>query len=201
MANKLWMKFDLVALIAWLDFSLWKGINFEKTVIEQLKESRRRHTGHAFEFTLLQVRNKLIDLGRKDTKLRDDMPYPRLQEIFSRGSVCFPGLASELRQLVDEAIRLLQTSSTPLQLEMATQLDQTLGEQNLPKAGLSEDNAFCDGMALEVQAKVGTHPKVMSSLSKMADPLLTDNNANLRSRWLLNLLRVPRYNAGPVVRH
>jgi hypothetical protein len=67
MANKLWMKFDLVALIAWLDFSLWKGINFEKTVIEQLKESRRRHTGHAFEFTLLQVRNKLIDLGRKDT--------------------------------------------------------------------------------------------------------------------------------------
>jgi hypothetical protein len=109
MARVKWTSFDMTTLIAWLDFCLSRKVDFEKTIIQQLKESRKQHTGREFTFTIKQVSDKLIDLSRKDTE-SDGKTYPRLPEILSKGSVCFSGLAKELGQEVAGAIKQLEAS-------------------------------------------------------------------------------------------
>jgi hypothetical protein len=114
MARKIFTPFDVITLIAWLDFCLRRKVDFEKTIIQRLKESRKQHTGREFTFTIKQVTDKLIDLSRKDRE-SDGKKYPRLPEILSKGSVCFPGLAKELEQEVEGAIKQLEASYPSLQ--------------------------------------------------------------------------------------
>jgi hypothetical protein len=107
MARVKWTPFDVITLIAWLDFCLARKADFEKTIIQRLKESRKQHTGREFTFTVKQVSDKLIDLSRKDLE-SGGKAYPRLPEILSKGSVCFPRLAKELEQEVARAIKQLE---------------------------------------------------------------------------------------------
>jgi hypothetical protein len=187
-----WTELDVVTLIAWLDLSLGSlrnEVDFEKTIIDRLKESRRQHTGHEFKFTILQVRNKLIDLARKDPELKDGKSYPRLQEILSRGSHCFPGLAAELRQQVDETIEQLRKSYVRSQPKTVRQAAQPLGEQNMPKSGLPIDADCSDRHALEGHTMVRTCLNVVSCSFRIADRHLAEDHANVWSRQLLILLR------------
>jgi hypothetical protein len=109
MARKIFTPFDVITLIAWLDFCLHRKLDFEKTIIQQLKESRKQHTEREYPFKIKQVTDKLFDLSRKDPE-SDGKTYPRLDEILSKGSVCFPGLAKKLEQEVEEAIKQLEAS-------------------------------------------------------------------------------------------
>jgi hypothetical protein len=118
MARADWKPFDVITLIAWLDFCLRRKVDFEKTIIQRLKKSRRQHTGREYPFTIRQVSDKLTDLSRKDPESHGKT-YPRFNEILSRGSVCFPGLAKKLEQEVEGAIKQFEASYASSQPQTA----------------------------------------------------------------------------------
>lgn len=113
MPPKVWDQFDIAILVAWLDFCIERGIDFQNDVIRLVRESRKQRTGHEYQFTIKQVEDKFIDLSRKDARSgfgRDPKDYPRLGEIYTRGSACFPRQANRFRTHIDLALEQFQAN-------------------------------------------------------------------------------------------
>jgi len=127
MAGKIWTPIDMITLVAWLDFCLSNKVDFVKTVIQQLKESRKQHTGLEYEFDFLQAKNKLTDLARNDPKFRGSKQYPRLEEIYSKGSVCFPRFKKKFGQEIEATIEKYQASHAHSQPQTATSHPNVVG--------------------------------------------------------------------------
>ena len=95
-----WVHEDLVELFAWLDYTIQHDdIDFHKTVVHHLKESRLK------EFTITKIEGKLQylwnkygsnDPSRKGIKWKDD--------VFTSGSLCLVGLS--IKEQKDTASRL-----------------------------------------------------------------------------------------------
>ena len=131
MAANIWIPSDLVLLIAWLEFCLQNGIDFETTIIKLLRESRKRQTGRQYPFTWKQVKDKLIDLARKDKdSKRSVKDYPRLDEILLKGSACFPQHARELQLQIDVAVEQFQESHARSETRKASRTNQKPWERD-----------------------------------------------------------------------
>ena len=102
-AAKVWDLFDIIILLAWLDFCIERKTDFDQDVVRLLRESRKQRTGQEYPFTMKQVVDKLTDLARNDSGSRIKV-YPRLKEIYTRGSACFPRQAKEIRLEIDLAL-------------------------------------------------------------------------------------------------
>ncbi len=88
-----WTSSDVITLLAWLDFCIENGVRFDETILDRLRENRKRDTGEEKNFTITQVTNKLVGgLARACPE------HPRLREIRAKGSVCFTALDNQTRQ-------------------------------------------------------------------------------------------------------
>jgi hypothetical protein len=101
----LWGQTNTASLIAWLDFCIQNGLNFQDTIIEHLKNTANTTTGESFLVTKLQADNKLVGLARTNGKRHGRRPYPGKAEIMRRGSVCFPELPKWIRQQIETNLR------------------------------------------------------------------------------------------------
>jgi hypothetical protein len=169
MTVKPWTSFNVSTLLAWLDFCLQNGIDFESTILQRLKEATEQHPGHVVGFTIQQVKNKLISLGRgrKDAESALDMRYPGLREIISKGSVCIPGLARELRLEIAGAIERFRISYARSQPTIHPA--QPLGGQDSPKERSSTQSDRHDGhirQNLDMHGTPRACPNVVSLSSK-----------------------------------
>jgi hypothetical protein len=131
MAANIWITSDLVLLIAWLEFCRQNGIDFETTIIKLLRESRKRQTGRGYPFTWKQVKDKLIDLARKDKDpKRSVKDYARLDEILLKGSACFPHLARELQPQINVAVERFHESHAHSEPQKTSRTNQEPSERN-----------------------------------------------------------------------
>ncbi|KAF2181358.1 hypothetical protein K469DRAFT_713793 [Zopfia rhizophila CBS 207.26] len=101
----LWDPRDRIHLLAWLDYCIRRGINFEASVVDHLQAT----TGKTFSWK--QVKSKLNSTwknwGHEDSKLSD---------IYSRGSSCLKSLLDKEREEIAEVIGHLEQSSAPYRL-------------------------------------------------------------------------------------
>ncbi|CZR68304.1 uncharacterized protein PAC_18203 [Phialocephala subalpina] len=135
---RIWQDSDIGTMLAWLDFSIAKHINFWDSIISKLDESRQIHTGDGFLFTTQQIQDKLIGLPRE--KMYDDSivrPYPKLVEILAKGTPCLPGLAQNLVVKVHEARQRFEGDnlySDALQPTSTLHHTTTYSEKDIPAA-------------------------------------------------------------------
>jgi hypothetical protein len=170
MAAKLWIPSDIVTLIAWIEFCHLNGRDFTATIIQQLRESRQRQNAQGYPFTLIQVKNKLIDLAREDADpTRKSKGYARFDEIISKGSACFPRLTREHQSQVDAALEHFQESHARSAPGRAEQFDQESSERNVPEAQIPEESELVGGRALAALSTPGNFSN-MVSLSQISFP-------------------------------
>jgi hypothetical protein len=101
MTATIWTGCYVGTLIAWLDFCVQTGVDFDDTIIEQLRKTAAREGNEGFTFTPVQVANKLINLARRTTIPKGKIPFPTSKDVRAKGSVCFPALRDDIRQEVD----------------------------------------------------------------------------------------------------
>lgn len=100
---KLWSPLDVVTLAAWLDFCIKNDIQFERAILLRLEESRQSSSSVPYPFTILQVRNKLIDISRTNSKHHGASEVPGYEQILATGSsLFFPWLGEDMRKMVRE---------------------------------------------------------------------------------------------------
>jgi hypothetical protein len=163
MAGKIWIPSDLVLLIAWLEFCLQNGFNFETTIIERLRESRKRQTGQEYPFAWKQVTDKLVDLARRDKDPKGyTKDYARIDEILLKGSNCFPHRARELQSQIDVAVEQFQQSYARSEPQNANGTSQKPSERNEREARLPEDSESAEGHAREALPAPRLFPNLVS---------------------------------------
>jgi hypothetical protein len=165
MTGKPWTSFDVSILLAWLDFCLQNGKDFESTILQRFREATEQHPGHAVGFTIQQVKNKLISLGRgrKDADSALNMHCPGLREIISKGSVCIPGLTRELRFEIAEAIERFRISFASSQPTIHPA--QPPSGQDSPNERSSTQSGCHDGhirQNLDMHGALRAYPNVVS---------------------------------------
>lgn len=98
-----WRDCDLIALLAWLDFSLADKLSFWTSITSKLDEYRQVKTGEGVQFTHRQIRNKLLSLTRGKVK-----PSLKLGDILEKGTSCIPRLAPEILVEVGRLVKVFE---------------------------------------------------------------------------------------------
>jgi len=105
----LWTSADVITMLAWLDFCIENGVRFDETILDRLRENRKRDTGEEKNFTITQVTNKLVGgLARSSPKC------PRLHEIRAKGSVCFTALDDLTRHDIEKQLNVFRVEFVDL---------------------------------------------------------------------------------------
>jgi len=183
MAAKVWDLLDIVILVALLDFCIERKIDFQADVIKLLRESRKQRTGQEYPFTIKQVEGKLIDLSRNDSgrHLKD---YPRLDEIYNRGSGCFPRQTNELRLQIDLALEQLRELAPHLGSQEARRSDRGANTPNIRGVHSEEESELPDQWIAEVSSTLAAVLNTVSVLqadqSHFLESTLTQSLANLQ---------------------
>lgn len=109
-----WPPPRLIVLIAWLDYCLQVGISFLATVEDHLRQQREQHPTEHFgaeDATIEQIKQKLSHLARSCVVPKYQKPFPSRDDVLKKGSVCFPGLDSVIKEGVDATLARYQSEN------------------------------------------------------------------------------------------
>jgi hypothetical protein len=120
-----WSETEQVALLAWMDFCLQEDhLDFFGTILDHLYRTRKNETGEEYAFTITQVKNKLIDAGRR----YGGSNGAYLQSILKDGSQSLKSLPQHLRRQITDAVIQYRRPLGRKPSELANEVPDTVGQ-------------------------------------------------------------------------